>query len=108
MSKAALLPGGHHARIGRLGLAPSHSALTAAVLLLGGLAAISAAARVRAAAAAARERSARRALTPELLAAWRATLVEAAEPDRVRLRSHACRLTEYKELARFLIKLSAF
>ena len=99
-------PGGHHARIGRLGLAPSRSALTAALLLAAGLAAISLAARARAAAAAARARSAQRALTPELLAAWRATLVEArAEPDQARLR--ACTLSgrglEYEAAWRALI-----
>lgn len=56
----------------------------ALLLLAAGLAAISLAAHVRAAAAAVRAASAARALTPELLAAWRMTLVEAGEPDQAR------------------------
>lgn len=99
-SMDALLPGGHHARIGRLGLAPSQSALTAALMLVAGLAAISLAACARVAAAAARASSARRALTPELLAAWRATLVEAAEPDQARLGT--CSPSNRSELKEFL------
>ncbi|KAK9821717.1 hypothetical protein WJX81_002668 [Elliptochloris bilobata] len=79
---AAACTGGRHARVGRLGLTPWQSPLAAALLLAAGLAAISLAARTRAAAAAALAASAQRALTPELLAAWRATLVEAAEPDQ--------------------------
>ncbi len=77
--RARAAAGGHAAQIGRLGLAPSRSPLAAALLLAAGLAGISLAARWRAADAAAGAAAARRALTPELLATWRATLAPAAE-----------------------------